>query len=274
MITDPKLPTDLISRIWQALRADGKDPDNLRVEDVAAVDQFHIRGKQATVELATLLADQLTEEASQILDLGAGLGGSSRYLASRFGWRVVGLELASDYVYAAQFLSQQLGLAAHTEFSVGDATAIPYRDQSFDAVWLQHVSMAIENKQQLFSEIFRVLKPGGILALQEIIAGEGGPVLFPVPWAETQKNSYLSRSEELLVQLQQQGLVVLEYQDLTLAALQWFERQAHNRSTSAPPSLGLSLLLGDSFSQMMKNQLRNLQEQRIGLVQLLVQRPF
>ncbi len=274
MTSDTRPTTGLIQRLWQALRADGKDPDNLRPEDLAAVDQFHIRGKQASVELAELLAGQLSVDHPRILDLGAGLGGASRYLAGRFEGAIIGLELNADYVSAAQALSQRLGLAAQTEFKLGDATAIPFADQCFDAVWLQHLSMAIENKERLFSEIFRVLKPGGLLALQEITAGPGGQVLFPVPWAQTAEHSHLSSTAELLAQLQHPGLTLLDHQDLTLEALQWFERQAQQRSQPRRRSLGLALLLGESFALMMSNQRRNLSEQRIGLVQLLAQRPL
>lgn len=274
MNSDPSLdphPTAdrLIESLWQALRADGKEPDNLHPDDLAAVDQFHIRGKQASVELADLLHQHGVAPQPRILDLGAGLGGSARYLASRFDARVEGLELSADYVAAAQAFTRRLGQAQQIHFCVGDATAIPYAEQSFDAVWLQHLSMCIADKERLFAEIFRVLKPGASLVLQEIVAGAGGEAHFPVPWAHIAEESFLSTPNDLLQQLQQQGFRVRDYQDKTPEAQQWFQRRS--RPTSA--SLGLKLLLGDSFAAMMANQLRNLSEQRIGLSQLLAQRP-
>ncbi|MEH6824435.1 MAG: class I SAM-dependent methyltransferase [Motiliproteus sp.] len=265
----------LIQSLWQALQADGKDPDHLHPDDLAAVDQFHIRGKQASVELADLLHQHGVVPQPRILDLGAGLGGSARYLASRFTGTVVGLELSAEYVAAARAFTDRLGQAQQIHFCVGDATAIPYAEQSFDAVWLQHVSMCIADKERLFAEVFRVLKPGASLVLQEIVAGEGGAAHFPVPWAHTAEDSYLSTPSDLLQQLQQQGFRVRDYQDKTPEALQWFQRRS--RSTPAAPkspaALGLKLLLGDGFAVMMANQLRNLTEQRIGLSQLLAQRP-
>lgn len=287
--------SSLIERLLGALADDGKDPDQLTTAELAAVDQFHIRGKLATVELADLLSESLskyqsyrqahnksgsceskTEQASVplILDLGSGLGGSARYLAEQLGGSVIGLELSASYVDAARELTARLGLASQVQFRLGDATNIPHPDQCFDAVWLQHVSMCIADKKRLCSEIYRVLKPGGSLALQEIIAGPEQEALFPVPWATEACDSYLSDQNELTEQLQQAGLVIELSQDLTTDALQWFERQAARRSDShSPPELSLKLLLGDHYAAMMANQLRNLREQRIGLMQLIAKRP-
>ncbi|MEH6473066.1 MAG: class I SAM-dependent methyltransferase [Halopseudomonas sp.] len=269
------IDSPLTQSLWQALRADGKDPLQLHPDDLAAVDQFHIRGKRASVELADKLAQNIdARQPLHLLDLGAGLGGSSRYLAKRFDAAVVAVELSSEYVATAQALNSSLGLDKQIQFSVGDATAIPYADQCFDAIWLQHVSMCIADKNRLFAEIFRVLKPGGVLVLQEIMAGQGGAPHFPVPWAIEPQDSYLSRPSDLLQQLELAGLNTLEHQDLTPQALQWFEKQSQRRtSASQPAALGLKLLLGEAFAKMMANQLRNFTEQRIALIQLVAQRP-
>ncbi|MEH6651629.1 MAG: class I SAM-dependent methyltransferase [Motiliproteus sp.] len=291
--TDP--PITLTQQLLDALCTDGKDPERLTTADLDAVDQFHIRGKLATVELADILFGSLSERHTDVdvdaeagrerpsatvtqtpllLDLGSGLGGSARYLAARSGWGIRGLELSTDYVDAARELTARVELAAQVQFRIGDATDIPHPDQCFDAVWLQHVSMCIADKTRLCDEIFRVLKPGGCLALQEIIAGPEKEALFPVPWAMEACDSYLSEQNELTEQLQQAGLVIEHSQDLTGAALQWFERQAARRPENRPASaLSLKLLLGGSYAAMMTNQLRNLREQRIGLLQVIARRP-
>ena len=289
----------LVQRLLSALADDGNDPAQLTTADLAAVDQFHIRGKLATVELAELLSKSLSAPLSDlladaqaatkkephesntklttaplILDLGSGLGGSARYLAEQLGGSVIGLELSADYVDAARELTARVGLASQVQFRLGDATNIPHPDRCFDAVWLQHVSMCIADKKRLCSEIYRVLKPGGSLALQEIIAGPEQGALFPVPWAIEAGDSYLSEIDQLTEQLQQAGLVVELSQDLSTDALQWFERQAARGSERRTSSaVSLKLLLGDHYAAMMANQLRNLREQRIGLLQLIARRP-
>ncbi|HLT02918.1 MAG TPA: class I SAM-dependent methyltransferase, partial [Geminicoccaceae bacterium] len=76
--------------ILDALRAAGKDPDAPTIDDLAPIDEFHIRGRQATVELA----DALGLGAGQhVLDVGSGIGGPSRYVAHAHGARVTGIDL-------------------------------------------------------------------------------------------------------------------------------------------------------------------------------------
>ncbi len=81
---------DLAARILEALRAAGKDPDDLTVEDLAPVDQVHIRGREATLELAYRTG---MTSGTRALDVGGGLGGPARTLASEFGCTVEVLDI-------------------------------------------------------------------------------------------------------------------------------------------------------------------------------------
>ncbi len=71
---------DLEQAIASALQALGKDMTALAPDDLAPVDEFHIRGRESTAELATLVEPSPDTE---ILDVGSGLGGTARYLADR-----------------------------------------------------------------------------------------------------------------------------------------------------------------------------------------------
>ena len=126
---------DLERRIFAALEADGKDLDALTVDDLAPVDEFHIRGRKATEELASW-AD--LQEGHTLLDVGCGLGGTSRYLASTRGCEVVGLDLTEEYCQIAERLSARVGLAERTVFQQGSALEMPFSDGSFDVVWTEH----------------------------------------------------------------------------------------------------------------------------------------
>jgi MPBQ/MSBQ methyltransferase len=81
---------DLDARILEALRAAGKDPDDLTIVDLAPVDQFHIRGREATLELAHRAG---ITAGMRALDVGGGLGGPARTLAREFGCAVEVLDL-------------------------------------------------------------------------------------------------------------------------------------------------------------------------------------
>ena len=81
---------DLGNRILSALKAAGKDLDALTVDDLAPVDEFHIRGREATVELSELADIQSTDD---VIDIGCGVGGPSRFIAATTGCNVVGLPI-------------------------------------------------------------------------------------------------------------------------------------------------------------------------------------
>ncbi|MFQ5962593.1 MAG: SAM-dependent methyltransferase, partial [Candidatus Methylomirabilales bacterium] len=98
---------DLTAAIFEALAAAGKDVDNLTLQDLAPVDEFHVRGREATAELAR---SARLDETMHVLDVGSGVGGPSRYLAAEFGCRVTGLDLTEEYCRAAQVLADRLGL--------------------------------------------------------------------------------------------------------------------------------------------------------------------
>src|SRR5262249_16351393 len=81
-----------------ALKAAGKDIEHLTPDDLAPVDEFHSGGRNATVRLAQLAG---IDGSQRVLDVGCGIGGPSRYLASKFGCRVTGLDLTQEFVALA-----------------------------------------------------------------------------------------------------------------------------------------------------------------------------
>lgn len=67
-------------------------------------------------------------------------------------------------------------------FQQGDATDLPYTDGGFEAAMTLHAAMNIAAKDRMYAEVRRVLKAGGVFAVYDVLQGEGGDVLFPVPW--------------------------------------------------------------------------------------------
>lgn len=258
--------SDLGNVILAALEKAGKDLDCLTPEDLSPVDEFHIRGRTATLELAQA-AD--LDSTKHVLDVGSGVGGTSRCLATEFGCRVTGIDLTDEYCRAAAMLSARIGLVDLVDYRQGDATRLPFDDSSFDVVWTEHVAMNIPDKAQLYGEMHRVLKLGGTLAIYDILAGPCGPVLFPVPWARTPDTSFLVRPDELRSHLEKAGFTVSDWSDTTDAARAWFVSLAEKIDKEGLPTLGSHVLLGTDFQMMAQNQRRNLEEGRITLAQVI-----
>jgi ubiquinone/menaquinone biosynthesis C-methylase UbiE len=261
---------DLETAILSALDEAGLDIDHLKIEDLAPIDEFHIGGRKATLELARQLG---LDETMQVLDVGSGLGGASRCLAAEFGCHVTGIDLSREYCSVATKLAQRLGLSSRVIYRHGNALDMPFEDGSFDLLWTQHAAMNISAKTKLYAEMWRVLKPGGILAIYDILAGEGGSVHFPVPWASEPGISYLISPQQLRDRLEEVGFEILSWQDTTEKGRSWFRRMGAKITKEGFPRLGIHVLLGPEFRAMAKNQVRNLEEDRIALIETIVKRP-
>jgi SAM-dependent methyltransferase len=257
--------------ILAALAAAGRDIEHLTIEDLAPVDEFHSRRRLATVELAALLAPSARDH---VLDIGSGIGGPSRYLAATFGCRVTGLDLTAEFCRVAADLSRRTGLDGRVDYRQGDATAMPFADASFDLAWLQNAAMNIAARDRLYGEIHRVLQPRGRFALQDVTSGPGGAPHYPVPWARDPGISFLVSPEATRAQLEAAGFRILDWQDKTGIAIAegQAERAKARDNPQPPPALGIQLILGADFGAMMKNSARNLEERRIGLINVVVER--
>lgn len=251
---------DIASAILAALQQAGKNITRLQLEDLAAVDEFHIRGAEATAELA----EQLRLEAGQlVLDVGSGLGGPSRHLAHLSGSKVVGIDLTADYCRCAAELAARVGLSKQVEYHHGSALAMPFPSGHFDCAFTQHVAMNIENKTALYAEVHRVLKPEGLFGIYDLLQGPGGEVHFPVPWAQDATSSFLVTPDELRSLLEKSGFQIVHWTDRSEEGRTWFEQMRQRIEEQGPPPLGFHLLMGPSFREMASNQVRNLKERRI-----------
>lgn len=248
----------LKAAITGAIQAAGLDPAHVSPDDLAPLEEFHTLGRQATIELAELAG---VTRASSILDVGAGLGGPARLLASRYGAHVTALDLTAAYCDAARMLGELTGLSELVEVHRGDALELPFAAASFDLVWTQHASMNIADKPRLYGEISRVLRPGGRFAMFDIVAGEVSPIHFPVPWAPDPSISFLESIGRIRSMLLAAGFTIRVWEDLTARVLAWFEGRAAS-ARGAPTTIGLHLLAPD-MPEKLANQARNVREHRV-----------
>ena len=119
---------------------------------------IHPGGLQATQELAE---GCLIDKKSRVLDLACGKGTSSIYLARKYGCQVVGLDIAEDLIDAGRELARKSGVEDKVSFVVGDALAVPFSDNEFDAVISQAMLVLIKDQKRAVAEAFRVTKKDG-----------------------------------------------------------------------------------------------------------------
>ena len=139
----------------------------LKPEDLFDYDQDHYGGLAAVETLARRAA---IGAASRVLDVCAGLGGPARFLVSRFGCRVVALELNQGRAAGSCRLTRLVGLAGRVLVLRGDATALPLASARFDACLSQEALLHVEDKAAVLRECRRVLVLGGRLAFTDWIA--------------------------------------------------------------------------------------------------------
>lgn len=253
---------DLAAAIADSLRRAGKDLGLLTTADLATVDEFHIRARKATLEVAGFLD---LSGSSRVLDIGCGLGGPARTLAETFGCHVTGIDITQAFCDAATTLSDWVGLTDRVDFRQGDATNLPFGDAEFDAAMTIHVAMNIAAKDRMVAEAKRVLKPGGRFVAYDVLQGEGGEVLYPVPWAREPSISHLATPETMRTLLSDAGFRILQVEDSTEAGQLWFEEMAARLANSAP-AVTFQAFLGNDFPAMARNQVINLRERRIRTV--------
>jgi SAM-dependent methyltransferase len=258
---------NLLERLSAALADDGVDPHHPSIEALAPYDQFHGRGIEATVELADALE---VGAADHLLDVGSGIGGPARYLAHRFGCRVTGIDLTPAFCDVARHLTRLLGLEQRVDFVLGNALAMPFARAAFDGATSMNVSMNIADKAAFFSEIHRVLKPGGWLLLSEVARGEGGDPDFPTPWAASARTSFLATPDATRGLLGQAGFDVIHLRSTREQALEFGARSRELvERGEKPPHRAVTLIHADVAPQAIANTARSLMSGRIVPIEVL-----
>lgn len=263
-------PGGLIAAISAALDEAGIDRAALRPEALAPIDEFHIRGRAASLEMIEALSPTAD---SHVLDLGSGLGGPARTIAEVTGCTVTGVDLTPEFCAVATALSEWTGLSGRTRFQVGDATATGLPDATSDAALTVHVGMNIPDKPALYAEAFRVLRSGGRFVVYDVLQGEGGDVRYPVPWANDPSTSFLATAEQMRALLTEAGFEVVSEVDSSDDSLVWFQQMRDRIERDGPPPVTFAAFLGDAFGQMAANQVANLAERRIRTVMFACSRP-
>ncbi len=257
----------LLGRVLTAVRDTGIVLDEVCSDDFSPVSEFHIGGRRSTIDLANTA--QLSGD-NKVLDIGSGLGGPARTLVEQFGVQVDGVDLTHEFCLVANELTRITGLSDQAVFSQGDALSLPVDySNKYDVVWTQQSCMNIEDKQQMFIEVCRVLKTGGTFVFQEVFAGDqDGPILLPVPWAREADMSFLWSPDAIRQSILNAGFVECVWKNVTSYYLEEYRLLAEKTGNSVePPIMGVHLILGDQAGLMRKNVVRNLSQGFISVYQ-------
>ncbi|NQV61457.1 MAG: class I SAM-dependent methyltransferase [Alphaproteobacteria bacterium] len=205
--------------------------------------------------------------------MGCGIGGSTRRLSHETGCRVTGIDLSDEYIDTAQRLTQLLNMQERVTFHAASALALPFDDSAFDGVWSLQMNMNVDDKLSWLKETYRVLKPGGRAVLYEVCGNKNTPLYFPVPWAQDSSMSFLVPPESFREVITAAGFDITVWNDKTGLARQAFAQVKAPVGEPNLPVLGVYLLVGNDISTKAYNLHRNLDEERVSLIETVAVRP-
>jgi SAM-dependent methyltransferase len=238
---------------------------NLTHGDLAALDEFHVGGREATQELA---AQMELRPGIHLLDVGSGIGGPARYFAAEHGCRVTGVDLTEEFVFVSRGLTRRTKLDHAVEFLQGSALALPFETGSFDGPYTIHAGMNIADKLGLFREVRRVLRPEGLFAIFDLMRTAEGPIHYPVPWALTEETSFVAYVNDYRDTLTTAGFQVTRERHRGDFALDFMQRMMARVAQGGSPALGLHLLMGESTKVMLSNVQAMIQEGILAPIEL------
>jgi ubiquinone/menaquinone biosynthesis C-methylase UbiE len=175
-------------------------------------------------------------DKSSVLEIGCGSGGYAVHLAKSVGCRIVGLDINAEGVRNANLLAEQAKLGARVGFQQFDVSQpLPQKDDTFDAVYSNDVLCHVRHRVQVFTNLFRVLKPGGRFLFSDALV-IGGLVSHEEIATRSSIGMYsFSPPGENERLIKQAGFKLLEARDTTESATSLSKRwhDARNKRKSA-----------------------------------------
>src|SRR5277367_4541198 len=242
----------LEEKILHGLQALGIDVNHASAADLAPVDEFHVGGLEATKELAVQMD---LSPGLRLLDVGSGLGGPARYFAAEHACRVTGVDLTKEYVQVASSLTRHLRLESTVDFRQASALQMPFAPATFERAIMIHVGMNIADKPALFHEVRRVLKPGALVTVFDLVRTAPGSHTYPLPWAVTEDTSFVATTEDYHQALQTAGFHLERERGRRDFSIAFTERLLARITQNGPPPLGLHLLVGEKMPEIIRNVL-------------------
>ena len=212
-----------LDNIMGALAAIGVDTEHVRSSDLYEHDlDCHNLGMHQMLYLLASVASEYAALSADdvVLDLGCGLGGPGRFLIDTFGCSIVGIDLLPLRIELAQSLAELTHTNDRATYRVADATALDFDTASFAQVWMLDVGIHIRDKHALFSEIARVLEPGGLLVMHEQTGPLPNASIFP---AKRQAPYIAPSLPQLIRYVEAAGLRMLTWRDTSDRVIDYFQ---------------------------------------------------
>ncbi len=260
----------LFERISDQIVESGKDISALTCDDLSSYDELHIGGRGETRNMSKLAG---ITKGKAVLDVGSGIGGPARTLAGEFGAQVTGLDITEEFCRTASEFTKLVGLSDKISFKCGSALEMPFEDESFDVVWTQFAAMNIPERSKLYREMFRVLRPGGTLAIHEIMGASDTPMKFPVLWAPDESISFVRPAVWVRNELAEVGFKENHWNDLTEFSIRWFQKKLNIGEDGKVARESASLSGADGFTEQASNVVQNMQDGAIVVIQTVWHKP-
>ena len=261
----------LLERIRAGLAAAGADPMRPTPEHLKQFDEFHIGGAEATREL---IAQLELSQNSRVVDIGCGICGPARAIAAATGAHVTGIDLTEEFISAAKEFNRLAGLDDRITCTVGSALDLPFDENSFDTATLIHVGMNIPEKPRLFAEAARVLKPGGVFAVYEVMRTGPGELAYPVPWSESRATDFSAPPDTYRDAARAAGFTLAAERNRREMAIAFFRaRREEAARHGGPPPLGVHIVMRGDARQKMMNMLINIEAGTIAPVEMIFRLP-
>ena len=256
----------LLQSILDALRQMGKDPERFTAMDLSTGDELHLGGLPATNALAKDLG---LASGMHVLDVGCGIGGPARYFADTHSCRVTGIDLTEEFVQVAMELTRRCGLGDLVSFRHGSALDLPFDAGTFDVATLIHVGMNIADKARLFAEVRRVLKPGALFCLYEVMRVAEDDLPYPMPWAQTIDTSFVEMPETYRRLLSAAGFKIEREENRRAFVLQVAREMRTKTEKEGLPPLNQHALVGPAFRERITNVMATLERGTIAPIQMI-----
>ena len=262
-------PNTLLANLHDAIQVLGKAPDMVTADDLAPMDEFHVGSREAT---EALLAPLQLQPSQRLLDVGCGLGGAARFVASCYGCSVTGVDLTAEFVEVGNELCRWLGLSDKVDLQQGDILSLPLASEQFDGAYMIHVGMNIRDKAALFKEVARTIKPGGFFAIFDLMRMTEGDITFPVPWSGGPETSFVATQADYQAALQAAGLQLQFHRNRHAYALDFYHRMKRLVADSGPGPIGLHLLMGTATETRLSNAYGAMEAGIIAPVEMVARR--